>query len=160
MKPLPWVWCLRWNCRAPRAHTRAGGGEPLRPVADRRTADCAACRHVPETFVELMARDKKVVDGRLRLVLLAAIGEACIVDDVQTRELIELLQNGLKTPPGQRRGVCPAAPDCAEYHPLLRGTCRGVGCSALTYCFADYFGLIMSTGLLDLKSSATIAASA
>ena len=46
----------------------------------------------PETFVELMARDKKVVDGRLRLVLLAAIGEACIVDDVQTRELIELLQ--------------------------------------------------------------------
>jgi 3-dehydroquinate synthase len=38
-------------------------------------------------FLELMARDKKVVDGRLRLVLLSTIGEACIVDDVTEGEL-------------------------------------------------------------------------
>ena len=42
-------------------------------------------------FLELMARDKKVLDGRLRLVLLSAIGEACIVDDVTEGELEALL---------------------------------------------------------------------
>ena len=47
---------------------------------------------VPGTFIELMQRDKKVVDGRLRLVLLRAIGEACIVDDVATLELTSLLE--------------------------------------------------------------------
>ena len=45
----------------------------------------------PADFVTLMARDKKVLDGRLRLVLLEAIGSACIVDDVQTAELETLL---------------------------------------------------------------------
>ena len=40
-----------------------------------------------------MARDKKVVNGRLRLVLLEAIGSACIVDDVPQRELVELLES-------------------------------------------------------------------
>jgi 3-dehydroquinate synthase len=38
-------------------------------------------------FLDLMGRDKKVVDGRLRLVLLAAIGEACIVDDATQAEV-------------------------------------------------------------------------
>ena len=45
----------------------------------------------PEIFIELMGRDKKVVDGRLRLILLAALGEACIVDDVTSEELQALL---------------------------------------------------------------------
>ncbi len=45
----------------------------------------------PETFIELMGRDKKVMDGRLRLILLAALGEACIVDDVTPAELESLL---------------------------------------------------------------------
>ena len=44
-----------------------------------------------EAFLTLMARDKKVVDGRLRLVLLRAIGEACIVDDATEVELRDLL---------------------------------------------------------------------
>ena len=44
-----------------------------------------------EAFLTLMARDKKVVDGRLRLVLLRAIGEACIVDDATEDELRDLL---------------------------------------------------------------------
>jgi 3-dehydroquinate synthase len=46
----------------------------------------------PGTFLELMQRDKKVLDGRLRLVLLRAIGEACIVDDVAGQELTGLLE--------------------------------------------------------------------
>ncbi len=45
----------------------------------------------PAIFIELMGRDKKVVDGRLRLILLAALGEACIVDDVTPDELQALL---------------------------------------------------------------------
>ena len=45
----------------------------------------------PQTFIDLMGRDKKVVDGELRLILLSAIGEACIVDDVSDSELISLL---------------------------------------------------------------------
>jgi 3-dehydroquinate synthase len=47
----------------------------------------------PGQFLELMGRDKKVVDGRLRLVLLEQIGKACIVDDATEAELVELLGN-------------------------------------------------------------------
>ena len=46
----------------------------------------------PEIFLEFMKRDKKVVDGRMRLVLLQAIGSACIVDDVTDQELVALLE--------------------------------------------------------------------
>jgi 3-dehydroquinate synthase len=45
-------------------------------------------------FLAFMARDKKVVDGRLRLILLRSIGEACIVDDVTEEELRALLDGG------------------------------------------------------------------
>ena len=38
-------------------------------------------------FLALMARDKKVLDGRLRLVLLREIGNAVVVDDVDGREI-------------------------------------------------------------------------
>jgi len=44
-----------------------------------------------DDFLALMARDKKVVDGRLRLVLLRDIGEVRIVDDAGEQELRELL---------------------------------------------------------------------
>lgn len=55
--------------------------------------------HIPadmnaDTFLALMAHDKKVIDGRLRLVLLKAIGEACIVDDATEQELRALLESG------------------------------------------------------------------
>ncbi len=43
-----------------------------------------------EQFLTLMARDKKVLDGRLRLVLLSAIGQAEVVDDVSEAQLREL----------------------------------------------------------------------
>jgi 3-dehydroquinate synthase len=45
-----------------------------------------------DEFIALMARDKKVVDGRLRLVLLRAIGEAEVVDDVPESVLREVLE--------------------------------------------------------------------
>lgn len=46
-----------------------------------------------DAFLALMSRDKKVIDGRLRLVLLEAIGAARIVDDATEAELRELLQD-------------------------------------------------------------------
>lgn len=45
----------------------------------------------PQDFIALMALDKKVLDGRLRLVLLRAMGEACVVDDATEAELVALL---------------------------------------------------------------------
>lgn len=58
--------------------------------------------HIPddmeaEAFLSLMSRDKKVIDGRLRLVLVKSIGDACIVDDATERELQDVL---LRPPSG------------------------------------------------------------
>ena len=50
---------------------------PVEPPADM----------VAEQFLELMQRDKKVIDGRLRLVLLAAIGQAEISDSVAEEDI-------------------------------------------------------------------------
>jgi len=55
---------------------------PVQPPADM----------TAEVFLTLIARDKKVVDGRLRLILLKAVGDARIVDDVSEQELVELLE--------------------------------------------------------------------
>jgi 3-dehydroquinate synthase len=46
-----------------------------------------------DDFLTLMSRDKKVIDGRLRLVLLEEIGAARIVDDATEEELRDLLQH-------------------------------------------------------------------
>ena len=43
-----------------------------------------------EQFLTLMARDKKVLDGRLRLVLLEAIGRAVVTADVDQQRVREL----------------------------------------------------------------------
>lgn len=59
----------------------AAAGLPIQPPADMSA----------EQFLELMQRDKKVIDGRLRLILLDAIGDARVVDDVPRESLIELL---------------------------------------------------------------------
>jgi 3-dehydroquinate synthase len=52
----------------------------------------------PDQFLDLMGRDKKVVDGRLRLVLCASIGDARVVDDSSIEELIPLLEDFLASP--------------------------------------------------------------
>jgi 3-dehydroquinate synthase len=44
------------------------------------------------SFIDLMGRDKKVIDGRLRLVLLKPLGEAIIVDDVTEKELAAVIE--------------------------------------------------------------------
>lgn len=48
-------------------------------------------RLAPETWLSHMARDKKVLDGQLRLVLLRGIGEAVLVGDVARSELAGFL---------------------------------------------------------------------
>jgi len=58
---------------------------PVAPPADMSAGD----------FLGYMARDKNVVDGGLRLVLLDAIGHARVVDDVSERELTDLLETAL-----------------------------------------------------------------
>ncbi|MFC6634096.1 3-dehydroquinate synthase [Microbulbifer taiwanensis] len=46
-----------------------------------------------QQFLDAMAVDKKVMDGRLRLVLLRALGDAQIVDDTPPELLAEALEN-------------------------------------------------------------------
>ncbi len=43
------------------------------------------------TFIDLMALDKKVIDGQMRFVLLNALGSAVVVDDVTEAELTALI---------------------------------------------------------------------
>lgn len=45
-----------------------------------------------EQFLTLMARDKKVLDGRLRLVLLSGIGEAVVTDEVSQEAVVAALR--------------------------------------------------------------------
>jgi 3-dehydroquinate synthase len=60
---------------------------PLPPVGDLAAGD----------IVESMARDKKVIAGRLHFVLPVGIGRTAVVDDVSTEELAQALQAiGLK----------------------------------------------------------------
>lgn len=52
-------------------------GLPVEPPSDMTAED----------FLAYMVRDKKVIDGRLRLVLLDAVGSACVSDEVTTDTL-------------------------------------------------------------------------
>jgi len=47
-----------------------------------------------DDFIDLMGRDKKVLDGRLRLVLVRPLGSAIIVDDASGEELRTLFEGG------------------------------------------------------------------
>jgi 3-dehydroquinate synthase len=49
----------------------------------------------PARFLELMSVDKKVLDGRMRLVLLKRLGEAVITDDYP-RAALEATLNALR----------------------------------------------------------------
>ena len=48
----------------------------------------------PDDFLRLMAVDKKVQEGRLRLILLRDLGQAVIAGDVDARRLRETLAAG------------------------------------------------------------------
>ena len=51
----------------------------------------APARMTDDEFMRLMAVDKKVLNGRLRFILLRALGEACVVDDVNRQQLLATL---------------------------------------------------------------------
>jgi 3-dehydroquinate synthase len=44
-----------------------------------------------EIFLRAMAGDKKVLRGKIRYVLLERLGCACLVDDVTTEEIKQIL---------------------------------------------------------------------
>jgi 3-dehydroquinate synthase len=46
-----------------------------------------------QQFLELMARDKKVIDGRLRLVLTRSIGDAFVTDEVDAAQVAALFRD-------------------------------------------------------------------
>ena len=71
--------------RIRRLFTRAG--LPVRPPAEL----------APQRFRELMAVDKKVQDGKLRLVLLRSIGRSVVTPDFSETLLEETLKAGLAT---------------------------------------------------------------
>ena len=50
----------------------------------------------PSRFLELMAADKKVAAGRIRLVLLRALGEAVVSAEFPPEELQALLRDNLR----------------------------------------------------------------
>jgi 3-dehydroquinate synthetase len=45
----------------------------------------------PDRYLELMGHDKKVENGRLHLVLLRSLGNACVTSDFDVRELRAVL---------------------------------------------------------------------
>ena len=46
----------------------------------------------PESFLEVMAGDKKVDRGKIRYILLQSLGEACLVDDVTIEEIAQAME--------------------------------------------------------------------
>lgn len=77
---------LGWVDAAVAARTRAlvaRAGLPVRPPAGM----------TPEDFRRLMARDKKVASGRVRLILLRAIGEATMTADFDPAALDQTLEH-------------------------------------------------------------------
>lgn len=53
----------------------------------------------PEVFFEYMQRDKKVVDGRIRLILLGAIGKGMIFENAGKDEILRAIEECCKSAP-------------------------------------------------------------
>ena len=73
---------------------RIGGSDVLRlrRIVERAGLPVDAPRLGVERYLALMGRDKKVVAGSMRFVLLRALGQAFVAADVPERELIALLE--------------------------------------------------------------------
>lgn len=70
-----------------------GDAERVRSLVRRAgLPDRGPARLAPDAFLRLMARDKKVVDGGIRLVLPRAIGETVLTADFDPRALAETLE--------------------------------------------------------------------
>jgi 3-dehydroquinate synthase len=50
-----------------------------------------------EPLVDLMAQDKKVVDGQLRFILARGIGQAFVTADVPRDAVLSVLEDALET---------------------------------------------------------------
>ena len=72
----------------------AGEGERLRALIQRARLPLAPPAIAPQRFLELMAVDKKATRGRTRFVLLRALGDAFLTDDVPEEALMALLNAG------------------------------------------------------------------
>lgn len=59
-------------------------------------ADVAGDLPGAEALLDLMAQDKKVIDGRLRFILARGIGQAFVADDVPRDLVRQLLEDGLR----------------------------------------------------------------
>ena len=46
----------------------------------------------PEQFLELMSLDKKVLDGKLRLIILQALGQAIVTDQITASEVVQAIK--------------------------------------------------------------------
>ena len=72
----------------------AGEGERLRALIQRARLPLEPPAIAPQRFLELMAVDKKATRGRTRFVLLRALGDAFLTDDVPEEALMALLSAG------------------------------------------------------------------
>lgn len=75
---------LSWEAAARLKALVAAAGLPVAPPSEM----------TPDRFLELMALDKKVLDGRLRLILLTALGQGVIKEGVPLASLQETLARG------------------------------------------------------------------
>jgi 3-dehydroquinate synthase len=83
--------------------TDSDASERLSRLLERAALPVRAPAIPTEQFLSLMSADKKVLDGRIRLVLLKGIGSAVVTDEVPREALIATLQE-MQTPATQSRG--------------------------------------------------------
>ncbi len=92
MKPCPRAWSSRGKLSVRIAGLPAAENSRLRaPLLSRLALPVEPPALGADRYVELMAQDKKVEAGRLRLVLLEALGRATVRTDVPIPELRALL---------------------------------------------------------------------
>ena len=69
-------------------------GDAVRSIIDRFGLPvCAPADMAADTFIDFMQRDKKILDGSLRLILLESIGKAVIKDSVPLNQIIQAIES-------------------------------------------------------------------
>ncbi len=69
-------------------------GDTVRSIIDRFGLPvCAPADMAADTFIDFMQRDKKILDGSLRLILLESIGKAVIKDSVPLNQIIQAIES-------------------------------------------------------------------
>ncbi len=73
-------------------HLSAGEAERIRALLDRFGLPLSPPPGSATVFLDLMRMDKKVTSGRMRFVLLRALGESFVADDVSDRDVASVLR--------------------------------------------------------------------